>query len=692
MRTRLPSVLSLTLPIALSLSPAPSRACGWALDYTPVSRHLVDFGGGNRQYDRILKHFHPHVFDSLDAGKSQDGPYSKWAKPQFDSLLNLRGFDTLPADPFQANRYCHSYDAGNSNTLETVADMIVNADADPLARRGLRELMLLRIRSFRAFGCSDGDSVSVVLPVFKEYAARKDLGGYPGYLYASALFYAKAHLEAARVAAQLYHGPSPWVAEAARILAARAYMSAAQTRWDGWSDPAGTVDTALIARCAAEYAAYLEAYPQGRYRASAQGMNRRILYLKGDRKALTAILLKEIGEARAAWTGDKPTSARLAAALLQYQKRYRDTTACPYASPLQMAGCVKPDLPDSLAAERLAGLEAARDAYRLYPGLFDYYRTALQYRLKDRKAFLREHGDIKPGRDLFQRARAALVADAWEQDDEPGGWAKARALWDGLSRANPDSGAYFQSRLAMNYRWRRDMPALLDSASAVRDTMVIGAAIQAYASDSCLKSWLAGSSLKGFARRMICRRLLANRLREKRYGDFTALFASLPKADRDYFQSVEASVRLLAKDSLDPKGLNDLGYFIVDKTGREPLAWYADNPARYVMGDTGTYVEYEIPIPPYRKPPCCGESHRPFPDSMGRAHDLFLLASQQFGPKDKGEEEARALYQLLQCYTRDARYRTSRGDAPLKQRAAWFGRLKRKYPDSPWAGKMAVYH
>jgi hypothetical protein len=41
-------------------------------------------------------------------------------------------------------------------------------------------------------------------------------------------------------------------------------------------------------------------------------------------------------------------------------------------------------------------------------------------------------------------------------------------------------------------------------------------------------------SLKGFARRMICRRLLAKCLKEKRYGDFNALFASFPQADREY--------------------------------------------------------------------------------------------------------------------------------------------------------------
>ncbi|MBW8890438.1 MAG: hypothetical protein JF616_22020 [Fibrobacteres bacterium] len=689
MRTRfaLPAAIKLALSIALLLCPSPSRACSEGFGSEPISRHLVDFGGGNRQYDRILKHFHPNTAQPWNAFGPKEGPYSKWSKPQLDSLLKLRGLDTLPSGTFSSRRFGDMYVAGCSNTNETLAEFAVNVDADPLARRGLRDLILMRIRMLNTWRCEDGDSVRVGLAAFQEFSARKDMGGYPGYLYAAALFYAKAHQDAAHFAEGLYHSPSPWVAEAARILAARAYMAAAQTRWDGWSNPAGAVDTTLLSRSAAEYAAYLEAYPQGRYRRSAQGMNRRFLYLKGDRKALTAALLKEIEDARLAWAGDSSTSARLTLALLDFQKRYRDTTTCPYACPLPMAKCVTPDLTDSMAAVRLAGLESAKDAYRQYPGLFDYYRTALQSRLNDRKAFLKEYGGIQPGSGLFQRARTALVADAFEKD---GQWAKARALWEGLSRANPDSGAYFQSRLAMNYRWRQDMPGLLDSASAVRDTMVLGAAIHAYASDSCLQAWLALPHLKGFARRALVRRLLSRCLKEKRYGDFNALFASFAQADREYFQSVEPAVQLLAKDSLSPKGLNDLGWFIIDKAGREPIRWNTGRPGPYLMGDTDTYVEYEIPDPPDRKPPCCGEAPGPTPDSMGRAHDLFLLATRQFGPKDKSEEEPRAIYYLLQCYTRDVRFRSSRGQATLEQRWVWYRKLNRKYPKSPWTAKMGA--
>jgi hypothetical protein len=60
-------------------------------------------------------------------------------------------------------------------------------------------------------------------------------------------------------------------------------------------------------------------------------------------------------------------------------------------------------------------------------------------------------------------------------------------------------------------------------------------------------------------------------------------------------------------------------------------------------------------------------------------------------PRAAGEEKAYALYRAVNCYAPSGGNGCGGADVAEAQRRAWFQRLKREFPKSPWAQKLRYY-
>jgi hypothetical protein len=109
------------------------------------------------------------------------------------------------------------------------------------------------------------------------------------YLKASQAFYANDWPGARQGFAPLARARNTWIAETAAYMPIRIALRAAVAgAVNQYGDFAGVekVDTATVGQARAAIAAYLKAYPKGRYTDSAKGLTRRVAWLGGDNETL----------------------------------------------------------------------------------------------------------------------------------------------------------------------------------------------------------------------------------------------------------------------------------------------------------------------------------------------------------------------------------------------------------------------
>jgi hypothetical protein len=170
-----------------------------------------------------------------------------------------------------------------AETPETLLDF-VRAVAGEAGLADVERAMLAGKRLRMAGHCLDMSDppqpLAVISPAGQAFAA---------YLGAARHFY-RDQLEAAEGDfTALGASPAAWVSEAARYMIGRVHLNQAQFRAFkdfGLLDPAA-VDQQKLALAMANFRSYLDAYPAGRYAASARGFFRRIDWLGRDADAFT---------------------------------------------------------------------------------------------------------------------------------------------------------------------------------------------------------------------------------------------------------------------------------------------------------------------------------------------------------------------------------------------------------------------
>ena len=183
---------------------------------------------------------------------------------------------------------CVSAAKGAADFLAAVASDKDITDAEKAKLKAAREDLRCYTEA-SSNASAPGPALDLQSPNAKDFAA---------YLTAITKFYGTDHTDVSGFAA-LDNSSQPWVREAARYMEARVTLLSAQAQafTDYGTLEKDKIDPVKVTSARERLEAYLKAYPQGAYAASATGLLRRAAWLGGDASAQLAAYSKLLAKA-----------------------------------------------------------------------------------------------------------------------------------------------------------------------------------------------------------------------------------------------------------------------------------------------------------------------------------------------------------------------------------------------------------
>lgn len=522
-----------------------------------------------------------------------------------------------------------------------------------------------------------------------------------GYLQASDAFYGERWEEARGAFGGLVKAPDPWVAETASYMLARIELNAAMANaFDqyGSFDGIEKVDQQAVGRAAAGLAAYLKAWPNGRYAASAEGLKRRVLWLSGNGEAMAAEYVRLLGAV--------PASGESAAQLVEeIDNRLlfpfgEDSTAAA-RGPLLLAiadlAQMRYDPPaegyeGSSAKLTAAALNAQQAAFAGQPELYGFLQASHAFHVaKDYRRVLQlipddarrsAYAPLSFSRQMLRGMALAQLGDR----NEAGFWLEllggAGGLWQ-----RPTA----ELALAMNYERSGKLAAVFSKGSPISDSDIRMILLSNSAGPDILRAEALDRSRPLSERTVALHTLLSKALS---YGDYARFLTNaairLPALGADGAERASAAAQQLPA-FVSGKWAEDYACPALADTARKLSANPQDSSARLCLGEFWRLNDFD--------PVDWGEG-RPEKDELGGAVDDYpgkamtrasLYDAVIADPRAPAADKAYALYRAINCYGPSGYNGCGGADATKPQRRAWFQRLKRDYAASPWSRKQSIY-
>jgi hypothetical protein len=621
---------------------------------------------------------------------------------------------------------CRSNDSGASAFNEA----IMAARKVPAAERAI----LIEARGALRPDCS-GETPAGADRI--EEAARRvksSLGkAFARYLQGALAFYAADYDAAAGHFAALRSAGNPWLKETARYMLGRVEVNRAQL---GAFDDYGLltmekVDQKAIDAAEVAFLAYLHDYPRGLYSASARGLMRRVYWLGGrtaklageyaelfaadpasrgiddgdlaeeiDNKLLSLIEsgppIKVMGEvnrpgfhadAGVLMDGPAPDPVQWLASTA------RDPILLAMADLRRIRTCISNRSHDEgCRGMVLASLEAQRAHFATEPLLFDYLQAVSAFYLDNRPdVALQLLGDRSPRAPLTYLAfsRQMLRGMALERL----GRAEATNAWlPLLSEAGlPYQRPLLELAVARAYE-RSRMPArILDAGSPVQAPVLRETVITYVADAPLLRAHFRDPQALAHERDLALFILLYKELTRGAYRAFLADLALIPldaTAEGNMWSPMTGEKIPLAIFSQN-EGTDTFDCPAIRAVATKLAADPADAHARLCVAEfarTNSFDYSTIDTPPPAEE-LGGTSL--FPGQSYSRLEVYkeLIAD----PRTPGPDKAYALYRAVLCYAPSGHSSCGGIDVPIDQRRAWFQRLKRDYPASPWAKDLKYY-
>ena len=549
--------------------------------------------------------------------------------------------------------------------------------------------------------CSSAENLTPWMDTAVTSAAGRE---FLGYLKAADAFYGSRWDEAAPGFTALGRASDPWVREAASYMTGRAALNAAQDKafddWGGFDGPA-KVDKAAANAARDGFAAYLKAWPEGRYADSARGLLRRVLWLEGDLKGLSGEYDRLLGAV--------PAGEDAAAELVQeIDNKLLMTEGVEQAStsPLMLATLdlmalrsweVDPDSGEEvqtaklLSAGDLAGQQAV---FAGHPELYSFLQASqAYYAAGDFRAVLKLVPDdarrISYGPLAFSRQVLRGMALAQLNDpNESGFW---RELLGGVDPLH--QRPLVELGLAMSLERDGKLAEVFAKGSPIGATNVRSQLLQHSAGPDLLRAEAGNAARPARERDIALFTLLYKQLTRGRYAAFASDVARVgPGAN------VDAGLWSFTNQEEIPVGLFRAGRVsdgypcpALVKTARTLAAKPADVKARLCLGEflrLGGFDDFEtLDMRPDKRN--LGGAANEFPgEPLARAAIYAaIMDDKAAAPGDR----AYALYRAVRCYAPAGNNSCGGEDVEQSVRRGWFQRLKHDYPGSPWAKKLSVY-
>lgn len=530
------------------------------------------------------------------------------------------------------------------------------------------------------------------------------------YLRAAADFYG-GRFEAGKAAfAGLAGAPDPWLRETALYMVARTQLNGAQQasfdEYGALAEPEHR-DLPAIASAGAAFEAYLRAYPQGRYAASARGLLRRVAWLGGKREALAAAFDRQLSGA-GGFDG-APSVVAFAQEIDQSLltdggvEAARDPLLVAVAD-LQRMRCVgDTESPASNCGTRLgkAALERQAPLFARDPALFGYLRAAEAWfvRRQPREVVALIPDSARQKRftylEFSRQVLRGVALDALGDRNARGFWL---SLFDGA--VQPYHREALELALALHEERSGGIARVFAPDSKVRHPVIRQLLLENVAGPELLRQQARDSRAPKQERDVASFTLLAKELRRGFYREFLDDLALVPagaKADSYYGGALAYDARWSSELEPPPLGrfaqgapLGDAGCPALAVTVRQLVeAPRAVRPrlclAEFFRSNGFDGFESDMGSPAKG----LGSSKPQFPGKPYERLEVYKAAIAD--PAASDDDRALALNRAVRCYA-PSHYNSCGGtEVSQAQRKAWFDRLKRDYPSSRWAQTLKYY-
>ena len=494
-----------------------------------------------------------------------------------------------------------------------------------------------------------------------------------------------------------------WLKETATYMVARVHLNAAQEISFGkWGEFKGAASTNMREADLAEkaFTSYLASYPSGRYATSAQGLTRRIYWLRQDQARLSREYQRLLEQ-----SGGSGSTADLVEEI-DNKLLFVKGSSGQITEPLLLATIDLLRMRDDKYADKktitLAELEKQKDAFSGRPELYDFLLANHAFYFEnDAKKVLQLIPDAARQENFsyLQFSRQALRGTALQmlKDRNEGGfW---RDMLDG-SKSLYQRPA-IEMGLASFYERNGQLGKVFAAASPIKDSNVREKLLQNVVGPRLLRSVAKDNTNPRHERNVALFTLLHKQLTHADYAGFLVSQKLIPagantdaglwglpeqeqipvglfgdgaqKGDYDC-PSLRATVGMLSRSPKNARGRLCLGDFLLanDFDGFDPVM-------RRGYARTGSRPTS----------PMLGSSKSRFPGSAIPRQRLYkdIIA----GGIAKPDERAYALYRAIRCYATTGHNSCGGVDVKKAQRKAWFQKLKRGYPNSKWAKKLKYY-
>ena len=518
----------------------------------------------------------------------------------------------------------------------------------------------------------------------------------------------------------LARSSQPWIREAARYTVARLDLNAAEANTNGMYGETvlKNADVGALTRAETEFQAYLHDYPQGAYAASARGIERRVLWLRGD----TARLIDLYGKA----VEDKTIAGNVSMVELTYELDNESLAGArpgDIHSPWLLAfwdltrmrtGNGKPP------ALTRAVLNAQAPVFAAQPELYTYLQAAYSFYVEGRPAdALKTLAGFRAARHMssVRFSGEILKGLALEALRQP---TAARAHWLALV---PFTEPVLQRpavelALAQNYEKAGEVAAVFAKGSPIHDPTYREILLTHSASPELLRARATAVDAPVHERQLALFVLLYKELTRGRYQAFTDDWRLMPDPapPRTYADKLQIGLT-------NPPALIDFSRFgtkAYDSHTCPGIATVAkglaanghDEASLICLGEFLRVYGYDgygydgydniydgegflrQDNPPARpgtpaRPAELGTVATQFPGVGISRLDIYKAIIDD--RRAAADLRAYALYRAVRCWAPSGANHCDTSDVPLSQHRQWFLELKARYPSSPWAKKLAFY-
>lgn len=520
------------------------------------------------------------------------------------------------------------------------------------------------------------------------------------YLQAAAAFYGEEWDGARSGFGGLASASDPWLKETARYMQGRVELNAAQAvsfgDWGEFNPEA--VDRSATARAKSAFAAYLSAYPAGRYAASAQGLQRRVDWLSGDLKGLAAAYEAMLGVV-------EPGSAAEATLIEEIDNKLLLATGAEKAidSPLLLAtydlmrmraGSVSEVVdyswgPPPISEQELAGQEPV---FRNHPALYQFLRATYSFYVAgDAQDVIARIPDnsVSTGHSALDFSRQILRGQALAALKDPGEEAFWRRLVSG-------AGGYYQqptAELGLALHWEKAgaLGKIFAADSPVQESMIRKILIEHSAGPDMLRTAAKSTARPAGERDFALFTLLYKQLSRGQYSGFLADLPLIPRgADKDsgLWDLKGAEPVPLGLFTSGPVSQHYACPSLAETVGR--LARNArDAKGQLCLGEFYRLNGFDYFGSGEPEPGTLGSFANQFPGkAIPRAAFYNAVMAD---PAATRADKAYAYYRAVMCYAPSGNNTCGGEDVPESRRKAWFDKLKRQYGDTRWAKELKYY-